>query len=134
MEFQQVALTLMTFSSANGGTVEAFHPNGFVMHSPSGATHIHIRRDFVEPDAWNVRIEKHSLRGRRSLMPPIYFPPCRTPEELTATVREAWILQRKSHPSPFLTRFLDPPNTPPRSASPSREGRLTVRVPSPEST
>jgi hypothetical protein len=133
MEFQQVALTLMAFSSANGGTVEPFHPNGFVLHAPSGASHIHIRRDFLESGAWNVRIEKHSLRGRRSLMPPIYFPPCRTPEELRATVNEAWLLQRKSHPSPFLTRFLDPPNTPPKSASPSRETRLSVRLPPPES-
>ena len=91
MNFQQVALAVMAFSSAQ-----------------------------EHDQSWQVRLSK---LGRRSLQPPVYFPSTHSPEGLKDALARAWEFhQTASPPAPFLSRFLEPPNSapPPASSSPSR--------------
>jgi len=113
MEFQQVALTLMAFSAAHNDNV-AVHsptPDSFVLHPLNSPSRIYVRRALHDPAAWAVRVEKkHTLRGRSSLLPPVYFPFCRTEQELRETLDKAWEFRDSSrHPSPYLSRFVEPP-------------------------
>ena len=88
---------------------------------PSGISRVVVEEDNGVPGLWYVRLIKG---GRRSLQPPIYFPGVTTQEALLNALDHAWDLQRKPYPPfPFFTRFLEPPRTPPRGASPPRRQR-----------
>lgn len=123
MHFQQVALTVMAFSSAKGGSIEPApaHRHLITLIPPLGASKLIVEEDDVVPGQWNVRLHKG---GRRTLQPPVYFPSVSTQEALLNALEHAWDLQRRPDPQfPFLTRFLEPPRTPPQSASPPRRQR-----------
>ena len=119
MNFQQVALTVLAFSSARGGTIERRTAQQIAVVPPLGLARIIVERDNQDSDSWYVRLVK---QGRRSLQPPVYFPAVTTQEGLQDALARAWEFHRQTDPpAPFLTRFLEPPtSSPPRSASPPR--------------
>ena len=119
MNFQQVALVALSFSSSKGGTIErSLHR--ITITPPLGMSRFVIEQDNQIPDSWYVRVVKGG--HRRSLEPPHHYPPVFTVEDLQQSLKKAWDFHRQtSPPIPFLTRFLDPPSSsPPRSASPPR--------------
>ena len=123
MNFQQVALAVMAFSSARGGTVvRGPYPETqrqIAVIPPFGLARIIVEQQ-EHDQSWQVRLSK---LGRRSLQPPVYFPSTHSPEGLKDALARAWEFhQTASPPAPFLTRFLEPPNSapPPASSSPSR--------------
>ncbi len=124
MHFQQVALTVMAFSSARGASIEPApaHAHHVTLILPLGVSKVIVEEDSGVPGLWSVRLHKN---GRRTLQPPVYFPPVFTQEALLNVLEHAWDMQRKPDPPrfPFLPRFLEPPRTPPRSASPPRRQR-----------
>ncbi len=119
MNFQQVALTVLAFSSARGGTIERRTAQQIAVVPPLGLARIIVERDNQDSDSWYVRLVK---QGRRSLQPPVYFPAVTTQEALQDALARAWEFHRQTDPpAPFLARFLErPTSSPPRSASPPR--------------
>lgn len=122
MNFQQVALAVLAFSSARGGTiVRGPHPESqqhIAIVPPLGLAKIIVERDNQDSNAWYVRLVK---QGRRTLQPPVYFPAVTTQEGLQDALQKAWEFHREtSPPAPFLSRFLEPPSSSPaRSSGPS---------------
>ena len=135
MNFQQVALIALSFSSSRGGTVDR-SPLESSVHQiaiipPLGLSRLVIEQDNQLVDSWYVRVVRNG--HRRFLDPPVYFPAVTTVKELQETLKQAWDFQRQMNPpAPFLTRFLDPPsNSPTRSASPQRQQKGASRQNSP---
>ena len=135
MNFQQVALVALSFSSARGGTLER-SPLQSSVHQisivpPLGLSRVVIEQDNQLADSWYVRVVKGG--HRRRLEPPVYFPAVTTVEGLQETLKRAWDFHRTtSPPAPFLTRFLEPPSSSPRrSASPRRRQTGASRQNSP---
>ena len=135
MNFQQVALVALSFSSARGGTIERSPLEGS-MHQisiipPLGLSRVVIEQDNQIPDSWYVRVVKSG--HRRRLEPPVYFPAVTTVEGLQDTLKNAWDFHRQtSPPAPFLSRFLEAPSSlPRRSASPQRQQTGASRQNSP---
>jgi hypothetical protein len=123
MHFQQVVLTVLAFSSSRGGTIESApaHVHQVSIVPPLGLSRVVVEEDNGVPGLWSVRLHKN---GRRTLQSPVYFPPVTTQEALLNALEHAWDMQRRPDPHfPFLTRFLEPPRTPPRSASPPHRQR-----------
>ena len=130
MHFQQVALTVMAFSSARGGTVEPAtttpaHHQEVTIIPPLGLSRITVEEDNAVPGVWGVRLVQGGHSSRRSLFPPLYFPPVTTQDSLLTALHHAWDIhiQSQHRPAPFITRFLEPPRTPPKSASPPSRQR-----------
>ena len=117
MNFQQVALVALSFSSARGGTIERSPLEGS-MHQisiipPLGLSRVVIEQDNQIPDSWYVRVVKGG--HRRRLDPSVFFPAVSTVEGLQETLKKAWDFHRQtSPPAPFLTRFLEAPSSSPR--------------------
>lgn len=125
MNFQQVALAVLAFSSARGGTIEQRTAQSIAVIPPTGFSRLIVERDNQDTDSWYVRVVK---AGRRTLQPPVYFPAVTTQEGLQDALQKAWEFHRQtSPPTPFISRFLEPPtslpSSPPRSASPPRRRR-----------
>jgi len=142
MNFQQVCLTALAFSSSHGGSLERCPPGQqqFVSIRPlqGPPSELVVERDLVEDGAWGVRLMR---RHHRLLQAPIHYPPVRTQEALLDALVGAWSQLASKPPAPFLTRFLEAPSppaiqrtasiasflqparTPPRSASPPRRQR-----------
>jgi hypothetical protein len=143
MNFQQVCLTALAFSSSHGGSLERAPPGQqqFVSIRPlqGPPSELVVERDLVEDGAWGVRLMR---RHHRLLQAPIHYPPVRTQEALLDALVGAWSqLASNKPPALFLTRFLEPPSppaiqrtasiasflqparTPPGSASPPRRQR-----------
>jgi hypothetical protein len=120
MNFQQVALAVMAFSSARGGMIDQRTAHSIAVVPPVGFSRIIVEQDFKDADSWYVRVANRG--GRRTLQPPVYFPAVTTQEGLQDALQKAWDFHRQtSPPAPFLTRFLEPPtSSPPRGASPPR--------------
>ena len=153
MNYHQVALTVLAFSSARGGTLDISPAEQFSIAPPSGSTKVIVEQDNQLPGSWYVRLVKH-VGARRSLHPPVYFPAVTTQEGLQEALAKAWEFHRQTTPpAPFLARFLEPPtsaptrltralepliadqpSSPPRSASPPRRRRdaWPQRPPRPE--
>jgi hypothetical protein len=121
MHFQQVALTLLAFSSAHeGASLQASPAQHLFTISPPGvgiSSRIVVERNPLQPlmseDGWIVRLVKNALQ------PPIYFPPVHTEEGLQDALSKAWEFHRyTTPPAPILSRFFEPTSSPPRSASP----------------
>lgn len=112
MNFQQVALVALSFSSSKGGTIErSLHQ--ITITPPLGMSRFVIEQDNQIPDSWYVRVVKGG--HRRSLEPPHHFAPVSTVEGLQETLKKAWDFHRQtSPPAPFLTRFLEAPSSSPR--------------------
>jgi hypothetical protein len=124
MNFQQVALVALSFSSARGGTIErSLHQ--ITITPPLGMSRFVIEQDNQFPDSWYVRVVKGG--HRRSLEPPHHFPSVFTVEDLQQSLKNAWDFHRQtSPPAPFLTRFLEAPTSaPPRSVLPARKRLLS---------
>lgn len=129
MHFQQVALTVMAFSSARGGTVvEELATAGsssrlLTIVPPLSHSKITVEQDNQDVDSWYVRVTHPSSRRIRHLLPPVYFPAVTTQQGLQATLARAW----EHHRRRALSRFVEPPtppaSSPPRSASPARQQR-----------
>lgn len=125
MNFQQVALAVLAFSSARGGSIvrgpHAESQQQLTIVPPFGLARIIVEQQAYD-QSWQVRLSK---LGRRSLQPPVYFPAVTTQEGLQETLGKAWEFHlQTSPPAPFLTRFLEPPtSSPSRSASPPRRRR-----------
>jgi hypothetical protein len=141
MNYHQVALAVLAFSSARGGTLDISPAEQFSVVAPSGGSKVIVERDNQQPGSWYVRLVKHSPAGiRRSLYA---FPAVTTQEGLQEALAKAWEFHRQTTPpAPFLARFLEPPtsaptrltralepliadqpSSPPRSASPPRRRR-----------
>lgn len=126
MHFQQVALAVLAFSSARGGTFtgEARHPVGGVMTiiPPMGHSKIVVEQDNQDNDSWYVRLVRTHTRRPMLLEGPIYFPAVSTQEGLVEALTKAWEYHRQQHP---LSRSIEPspPKTPLQSASPARQQR-----------
>ena len=112
MNFQQVALVALSFSSSKGGTIErSLHQ--ITITPPLGMSRFVIEQDNQIPDSWYVRVVKGG--HRRRLEPPVYFPAVTTVEDLQQSLKKAWDFHRQtSPPTPFLTRFLEAPSSSPR--------------------
>jgi hypothetical protein len=133
MNFQQVCLTALAFSSSHGGSFQQYPTieHFVVIRPPSPALiELKVEQELHEEGAWSVSLHR---RHNRLLHIPTHYPPVRTQEALLETLIKAWRIQA-SPPAPFLTRFLEPPQptrpsspaparTPPRSASPPRRQR-----------
>lgn len=142
MNLQQVALVMLAVSSGRGGTLETdpLNRNQLSILARPGLAKIVVEQSSTD-QAWHVRLVKH---GRRTLEPPVHFPPVTTQEQLRETIEKAWAIHRQSGAPfltrffesnaeqdtqqmamlsrPLLTRFLTPPSSsPPRSASPPRQ-------------
>ena len=117
MNFQQVALAVMAFSAARGGTIDQRTSQSIAVVPPLGLARIIVEQDLKDTDSWYVRVVNRG--GRRTLQPPVYFPAVTTQEGLQDALTKAWEFHRQtSPPAPFLTRFLGPPTSaPPRGAS-----------------
>lgn len=149
MNFQQVCLTALAFSSSHGGSLERAPPGQqqFVSIRPlqGPPSELVVERDLIEDGAWGVRLMR---RHHRLLQAPIHYPPVRTQEALLDALVGAWSqLASNKPPAPFLTRFLEgptppaiqrtasiasflqPARTPPRSASPNRQRGLSPESP-----
>jgi hypothetical protein len=144
MNFQQVCLTALAFSSSHGGSLERAPPGQqqFVSIRPlqGPPSELVVERDLVEDGAWGVRLMR---RHHRLLQAPIHYPPVRTQEALLDALVGAWSQLASKPPAPFLTRFLEAPSppaiqrtasiasflqparTPPRSASSNRQRGLS---------
>ena len=135
MNFQQVALVALSFSSARGGTIERSpHPSSthqIAIIPPLGLSRVVIEQDNQIPDSWYVRVVKGGRR--RVFEPPVYFPAVSTQEGLQETLKKAWDFHRQtSPPAPFLSRFLEAPSSSTRrSASPQRRQTGASRQNSP---
>ena len=108
MNFQQVCLTALAFSSSHGGSLEQCLPGQHLVSIRSlndKPSELIVERDLAEPGSWNVRLH---LRKHRLLQIPVHYPPVRTQEALLDTLVKAWRMQA-TPPAPFLTRFLEPP-------------------------
>lgn len=125
MHIQQVALTLMSFSAARGGSVLSENPSGFVVSPPAGDSRIFINSEAGDAETWYVRLKPHEG-------PFVYFPAVTNANQLKTILARAWTLQDRQLVKPrfpVLSRFIDPPNTPPPSASPPRQRRLSPDFP-----
>ena len=124
MQFQQVALTVLAFSSTRGGTIESApaHVHQVSIIPPLGISRVVVEEDNGVPGLWSVRLHKG---GRRTLQSPVYFPPVTTQEALLNALEHAWDMQRKPDPPhlQLFTRFLEPPRTPLKASSPQRRQR-----------
>jgi hypothetical protein len=137
MNFQQVALVALSFSSAKGGSIERSPLVGSVHQisiiPPLGLSRFVIEQDNQVPDSWYVRVVKGG--HRRRLEPPHYFPAVTTVEGLQETLKKAWDFHRQtSPPAPFLTRFFDHTSrasSPTRTASPQHQQTGSSRQNSP---
>jgi hypothetical protein len=116
MNFQQVCLAVLAFSSARGGMIDQRTAQSIAIVPPLGLARIIVEQQTVEDQSWQVRVVKG---GHRMLQPPVYFPAVTTQEGLQDALTKAWEFHRQtSPPAPFLTRFLGPPTSaPPRGAS-----------------
>jgi len=119
MQFQQVALTVMAFSSARGGSIEhALSPSQqvSVILPPPSLSRIVVEEDNQAPGTWGVRVVGGSGK-RRTLLPPVYLPQVDSEAGLRNALAQAWDIhiQSQHRPAPFITRFLEPPRTPPQS-------------------
>ena len=116
MNFQQVCLAVLAFSSARGGLIDQRTAQSIAIVPPLGLARIIVEQQTVEDQSWQVRVVKG---GHRMLQPPVYFPAVTTQEGLQDALTKAWEFHRQtSPPAPFLTRFLGPPTSaPPRGAS-----------------
>lgn len=110
MHFQQVALTLLAFSSAHeGASLQASPAQHLFTISPPGvgiSSRIVVERNPLQPlmseDGWIVRLVKNALQ------PPIYFPPVHTEEGLQDALSRAWEFHRyTTPPAPILSRFFE---------------------------
>ena len=116
MNFQQVALSVMAFSSARGGSLERNSLSSRVTMSlpHPDSSRIIVEEDYQIPGLWSVSLVKG---GRRVLHPPVYLSPVDSELDLTSALERIWDIhlqsQQKHHPAPFITRFLEPPRTPP---------------------
>jgi hypothetical protein len=119
MNFQQVALAVLAFSSARGGSIDQRTAQSIAIVPPLGLAKIIVEQQSLEDQSWQVRVVKSK---HRTLQPPVYFPAVTTQEGLQDALANAWEFHRQtSPPAPFLTRFLEPPtSSPPRGASPPR--------------
>lgn len=132
MNFQQVALAVLAFSSARGGTIEQRSAQSIAIIPPVSLARVIVEQDAQDVDSWFVRVVKG---GRRTLQPPVYFPAVTSQEGLQDVLQKAWDFHRQtSPPAPFLTRFLEPPSSSPaRGASPPRRqtgaSRQTLQYP-----
>jgi hypothetical protein len=108
MNFQQVCLTALAFSSSHGGSLERCPPGQqqFVSIRPlqGPPSELVVERDLVEDGAWGVRLMR---RHHRLLQAPIHYPPVRTQEALLDALVGAWSQLASKPPAPFLTRFLE---------------------------
>ena len=116
MNFQQVCLAVLAFSSARGGLIDQRTAQSIAIVPPLGLARIIVEQQTVEDQSWQVRVVKG---GHRMLQPPVYFPAVTTQEGLQDALTKAWEFHRQtSPPAPFLTRFLfSPTSAPPRGAS-----------------
>jgi hypothetical protein len=117
MHIQQVALAVLAFSSAHGGTMvtSRFPPDKFSIIPPSGNSRIIIERDPIQLlDEWIVHVFQKGV-----LKPPMYFPPVHTEAALEDALARAWEFHLSSKPPPHLSRSVEPflSLSPPRSAS-----------------
>ena len=111
MNFQQVALAVMAFSAARGGTIDQRTSQSIAVVPPLGLAKIIVEQQTVEDQSWQVRVVKG---GHRMLQPPVYFPAVTTQEGLQDALTKAWEFHRQtSPPAPFLTRFLEAPTSAP---------------------
>lgn len=119
MNFQQVALTVLAFSSARGGTISHKTAQSITIDPPSTiSSRLIVEQDNQNTDSWYVRVVR---TGRRTLQPPIYFPAATTQEALQDSLAKAWELHRQNPPSPpprfHLSRFLESPSSSPATGS-----------------
>lgn len=125
MNFQQVCLAVLAFSSARGGLIDQRTSQSIAIVPPLGLAKIIVEQLTVEDQSWQVRVVKG---GRRTLQPPVYFPAVTTQEGLQDALIKAWEFHRQtSPPIPFISSLLarptSLPSSPPRSASPPRRRR-----------
>ena len=94
---------------------------------------ITVEEDYQVPGTWSVRLVEG---GRRVLHPPVYLPPVDSEAGLMKALDNIWDIhlqsQQKHHSAPFITRFLEPPRTPPNeppfaSMTPPRSASLHRR-------
>lgn len=122
MNFQQVALAVLAFSSARGGTIEQRTAQQIAIVPPLGLARVIVEQDNQDSSSWYVRLVKG---GRRALQPPVYFPAVTTQEGLQDALRKAWEFHLEtSPPAPFLSRFLEPPTSSPPRSSVSLQARM----------
>ena len=150
MNFQQVCLTALAFSSSHGASVDRHQPGQQLVSirpltGPS--SELVVERDLFDEGAWGVRLFR---RHHRLLQAPVHYPPVRTQEALLEALVGAWVqMSNAKPPAPFLTRFIEPPTTsapsppiiqrvarylqpartPPRSSSPGRQRGLSPEDP-----
>lgn len=120
MHFQQVFTLALAFSSDRGASVftapcDAYYGRILSLAPPLSSSRVLIEEDRLAPgNEWHVRIV-----GRGTLLPPIYFPPAHSPEDLESTLREAWAILDQPSPPPHwhLTRSVEEPDLAPATAS-----------------
>ena len=114
MNFQQVCLTALAFSSSHGASVERHLPGQHLVsiRSPTYTpSELVVERDLHEEGTWGVRLFR---RHHRLLQAPIHYPPVRTQEALLDALIGAWAQMSNARPpAPFLTRFIEPPTSSP---------------------
>lgn len=121
MHIQQVTLTLMSFSAARAGSLLSQVPSGFVVSPPTGNARIIVSAKPGDAETWYVRCKPEEG-------PSVYFPDVRDASQLKAILDQAWDRPAARSRVPVLSRFIEPPRTPPPSASPPRQRSLSPQT------
>jgi len=99
MHWKQVCQTALAFSASRGASLVQSqpHPNGALTLLPIRSTaEIVVQRNNQDSESWYVHLVP--ARQRRPALKTVYFPTVSTPEELSRTLGEAWVMERCMRP------------------------------------
>lgn len=95
MHWKQVCQTALAFSASRGASLVQSqpHPHGaLTLISIRSSAEIVVERNNQDAESWYVRLMPSHTR--RVCVKPVYFPSVSTPEELSKTLAEAWVIDR----------------------------------------